>query len=388
MGDLGKPSLPKSLDSGAKVNGPPEKSSFSGYHAALSPPPICTSSSYEGESAHWRGKPREMGSWDSCVTMVNARSPHLNPSSANANEGMPSTCSPIFTSNAYTLTPHTTLIPSRLPHLDPPVSPKTIPAPPYYVSPVEPVKAAITDGAHRMAQTARQTSPLKSNYSAGEEKSDISRNDRQNRSSTSSGRSSVSSRKGILKTSPTYVARNSSQSLPYRPLLSSDGALTSTLAKEGLNGVLQPSSSATPLRGPISHQSASSDGACISNSGRRRRSGETKVLAQGKLNQGFYFPMHSSASASAIAVPISPSSSQESHIVNLGPDPNVACCGSSGALARRVTISIPSRSTIRPSWSAKLGSVASSRSNRTPPTSTSGDGMEAHESHPYRRGDY
>jgi hypothetical protein len=72
----------------------------------------------------------------------------------------------------------------------------------------------------------------------------------------------------------------------------------------------------------------------------------------------------------------------------LGPDQNLACRGSSGALARRVTISIPSRGSIRPSSSAKSGSVASSRSNRTPATSASGDGMEVYESHPYRRGDY
>ncbi|KAF8351091.1 hypothetical protein F5887DRAFT_1193778, partial [Amanita rubescens] len=278
LGDLGKPSSHKSLESGGEVNGRLEKSSFSGDHTALCPPPTCTSSSYEGESAHWRGKPREIGSWDSCVTMVNAGSPHLDPSSyaANADGGIPSTYSPIFTSNAYTPTPQTTLMPSRLPQLDPPVSPKTIPAPPYYIFPVEPVKAVTTDGVHRTTQAARQTSPLKSNNSAGEERSDISRNERQNRSSTASGRSSASSsRKGILKTSPTYVARTSSQSPPYR-LLSSDGDLASTFAKEGLNGVFQSSSSASPLRGSITPQSASSDGASISNSERRRRSGETK----------------------------------------------------------------------------------------------------------------
>ncbi len=315
--------------------------------------------------------------------MVNAGSPHLDPS-ANADGGIPSTYSPIFTSNAYTPTPHTTLMPSRLPHLDPPVSPKTIPAPPYYVFPLEPVKAVTTDGAHRTAQAARHTSLLKSNYSAGEEKSDISRNERQNRSSTASGRSSASSRRGILKTSPTYVARNSSQSPPYR-LLSSDGALAS---KEGLNGVLQSSSSASPLRGFITPQSASSDGAStISNSGRRRRSGETKVSAQGRLNEGCYSPTHSIVPASAIAVPVSSSSSQESHIVNLGPDPNLACCGPSGPLARRVTISIPSRSSIRLTSSAKSGSVTSSRLHRTPATSTFDDGTKVHESHLYRSGD-
>jgi hypothetical protein len=316
--------------------------------------------------------------------MVNAGSPHLDPSS-NADGGIPSTYSPIFTSNAYTPTPHTTLMPSRLPQLDPPVSPKTIPAPPYYIFPVEPVKAVTTDGAHRTAQAARQTSPLKSNNSAGEERSDISRNERQNRSSTASGRSSASSRKGILKTSPTYVARNSSRSPPYR-LLSSDGDLASTLAKEGLNGALQSSSSTSPLRGSITHHSASSDGASISNSGRRRRSGETKVSAQGRLNEKCYSSTHSSAPASVITVPVSPSSSQESHIVNLGPDRNLACCGSSGPIARRVTISIPSRSSIGSSLSAKSGSVASSRSHRASVTSTRGDGT-THESRPYRRGD-
>ncbi len=266
--------------------------------------------------------------------MVNAGSPHLDPS-ANADGGIPSTYSPIFTSNAYTPTPHTTLMPSRLPHLDPPVSPKTIPAPPYYVFPLEPVKAVTTDGAHRTAQAARHTSLLKSNYSAGEEKSDISRNERQNRSSTAS--------------SP---------------------------------------SSASPLRGSITPQSASSDGAStISNSGRRRRSGETKVSAQGRLNEGCYSPTHSIVPASAIAVPVSSSSSQESHIVNLGPDPNLACCGPSGPLARRVTISIPSRSSIRLTSSAKSGSVTSSRLHRTPATSTFDDGTKVHESHLYRSGD-
>ena len=264
--------------------------------------------------------------------MVDGESAHISPSSLSSigSGGIRSNYSPVPTSNAYAPTPHTIPVRSFLPHLDSPISPKTILASSHYISPVEPAKAVTTEGAYRAAY---QTSPPKSNNFVREERPDISQNERQPFPSTASGGTSVSSRKGILKTSSTYVARNSSQSLSHSP---SDGALASTHTREGLNDFSRSSVSASPLRESITSQLTSSDEVSVSPfSGERRKSGEKKAAAQGfysRLNNEFY--------ASARSKP------PESHIVNLGPDPKSIYDGSSGALARRVTISLPSRSSI------------------------------------------
>ena len=269
--------------------------------------------------------------------MVDVESPRLGPSSLPpmVNGGIRSNYSPVPTSNAYAPTPHTIPTRSLLQHLDHPISPKTIPATSHYISPpVEPTKAVTTDGMHRATQAAYQTSPTKSKR---EERSDISQNERQHFPSMASGRTSVSSRKGILKTSSTYVARNPSQSLPHLP---SDGTLASTNTREGINDASRSSVSASPVRGSITSQLTSSGEASVSRySEERRNSGERKLAAQGfhsRLSDEFYASMRPGP-------PLSP----ESHIVNLGPDPKLICDGSPGALARRVTISLPSRSSIR-----------------------------------------
>jgi len=252
--------LPKSLETDAEVNEVPLKSRFSGDHTTLSPPPICTSSSYEGESACWHRKPREVGSWDSSITMVNVESPHLGPSSLPpmGYGGVRSNYSPMPSSNARTLTQDT--IPM---HLDPPISPKTIPAALHYISPIEPAKAMTTNGGHRTSQAACQTSPPKSNNFIREERLQYEKQ----HYPFVTGRTSVSSRKGILKTSPTYVARKSSQSHPHLP---SNGTLASTHSKEGLNGVSQSSVSTSPLRGSIT--SLSDEASTSPHSGERRKS--------------------------------------------------------------------------------------------------------------------
>lgn len=257
--------------------------------------------------------------------MVDVESPHLGPSSLRpmGNGGIQSNFSPGPTSNFFAPTPHTIPMRSLLPHLDRPISPKTIPATTHYISPVEPARVVTTNGAYRAAQAAYQTSPPKFNNFVREERFPF----------IASGRTSVSSRKGILKTSPTYVARNPSQSLPHLP---SDGTLATTHTREGINDVSRSSVSSSPLRGSITSKPATDEASISPYSRERRKSGERKVAAQefhSRLNDEFYASMRSG-----------PSGSPESHIVNLGPDPKLICDGSSGALTRRVTISLPSES--------------------------------------------
>ncbi|KAK2462268.1 hypothetical protein APHAL10511_005574 [Amanita phalloides] len=368
---LGKPSLPNSLECDTE-DGQVHEKSCSEKGAALCPrPPTCTSSSYEGENVRWRGKTRELGSWDSSVTMVNAGSPRLPPTShLPMNDGTPSsTHTPILTSNIFTLnkTPISTLIAP----LDPPVSPKTISA----MCPTEPVKAVTTDGVHRAGQGTRRSSPVKE-----ENNRDLTLSKSQHLAMLSN-RNPGSSPKGILKTSPTYIARDS---CPSTSRLSGHTPPCVSPAKDGIDE-LSASMSLSNLLSARKHINNSPKGSTNFRSVSSRKSSsptyETSEessspsrrprdfeRAEGDSYTQFIDERKRRRTVSANTTPVSPACNAESHIVHLGPEPKQVYHGTSSARSRRVSISIPSRSSTS---SSRPGYVALSRSRRSSVASAS-----------------
>ncbi|KAF8629597.1 hypothetical protein AX15_003343 [Amanita polypyramis BW_CC] len=370
--NLGKPSLPNALENGLEVGASSEKSHVAAERAIISPRPhICTASSYEAENVRWRGKTRDVGSWDSSVTMVNTGSPRIPPSShlSNFNEASPRTYSPIFSANMLVPTPNTSPIPVCVPRLDTPVSPKTMPMVSNYVSPAEPGKAMTADWAYRTMTPPRRSAILKPN-GVNQEKKRADNLVSEVRSVPLT-RNPGSSPKGILKTSPTYVARNSSKSPLH--LSSPDdvhGPMAPTLTgnEDDSNAHSSHPLSPPPARAGYHSRNESISSRPISDEifpssfyGKQKvqkfeearelnteysRSDKKHNFSNNDGRRQSSSPRLKGSSSPSGMIPIASSSTLESHIVHLGPNPKQSSCGQSCTPTRRVSISVPSKNSI------------------------------------------
>ncbi|KAF8628172.1 hypothetical protein AX17_006042 [Amanita inopinata Kibby_2008] len=377
---LKKPSLPNSVDFDAPGHKGDQSEAEEEYDAEKQAThshssPSYTSASADGENIRWRGKTRDVGSWDSAATAVNDDPPRIPPfSHPPVNNGF----SPI---NTYTIpsspviyapTPLTPSVPAFA-RLHSPVSPKTTHMP-NYMSPTEPLKAITIEREHRVAQSPQRGSVLGFNHPINAaKKGDVSPNEGKAALLVDVSTNSASSPKGILKTSPTYIARKSSVSQAYPSLGSGSSPSSHTsspvrrdpapdkqtqvdhsdtlhspssnsLSEEGPHNRLfiPPSRPISPPVGKFSPPIP----------GRRKwqKSKEAKVVEKGIKTTAPARRCNSSVSkCSPVAIPVAsglpkfPPLNQDTYIIHLGPD-SKQDSGSSGLPARRVSISVPSNS--------------------------------------------